>query len=644
MKPALLATTTFLGSFLLFLVEPMAAKRLLPVHGGSAAVWTTSLLFFQVALLAGYAYANWARPMRHAIFIGVMIVSLALRSSGPTTEPPQGLSPTTSVFWTLAATIGVPFVVIAAGSTLLQRWAGSYKLYAISNAGSLLALAVYPILIEPVFALKGQYWFWTGGASFYAVLMLVCIRYAGTRAESRVIDQRPGVSSLLWWVGFAAAASGLLSAATNQICQEVASIPFLWILPLAIYLSSFIVVFHDRDGWWKRPAIWMLLAPVSIAAAIVLLVAGPQYPYLWSVGADLFVLVVCVMLCHVYLAESKPSLHSLGWFYLAIAAGGALGGLFTAVIAPILFHTHAEFPILLSLCAVLGLARGLSNGDLTVMPVPLLNRARIFALGSAAIIPLATLSAVAPGVLEERRNFYGVLRVTERADTDGAMRTLTHGRTKHGTQWVARPDLPTAYYTPTSGGAHALADAQRAKPKGIKAAVIGLGAGTLAHYARPQDHFRFYELDADVEALARKHFSFLEGKHADVVLGDARLRLAQEDPQHYDVLIVDAFSSDSIPVHLLTREAADLYEHHLDKPDGVIVIHISNRVLDLEPVTRGIANHLHRRFDLVVTKDQFEKGAANSSWVLLRPGEYRGGQGILWTDAYSSLWTIFKIR
>jgi len=644
LKARLFATTTFLGSFLLFLVEPMAAKRLLPVHGGAAAVWTSALLFFQLALLVGYAYANWARPRVHALFVGVMSLSLLLRASGSTIDPPPGISPVLSVLWSLAAMIGAPFVVIAAGSTLLQRWAGSYRLYAVSNAGSLLALTIYPVFVEPALGLNGQHRVWTGGALVYVLLMLFCIRLTGTGDSATAARIRPDAVSVAWWIALSAAGSALLSSTTSQICQEVASIPFLWILPLAIYLISFILIFQKGTHWWQRPVVWNLLAPVSIATVIILHVAGPKYPYLWSVGADLAVLAVCAMLCHVHLAESKPALESLGWFYLAISAGGALGGIFTAVIAPLLFQTYAEFPLLLSVCTALALAKGLTNGDLTTTPMPILNRAQIFALASAAMIPFGTFSATVPGILEEKRNFYGVLRVTERAEVEGEMRTLTHGRTKHGTQWVAHPELPTAYYTAASGVAHAIRDLQRAKPQGIKAAVIGLGAGTLAHYTRRQDRFRFYELNPDVELLARRHFTYLEGKNAEVILGDARLRLAQEQPQNYDILIVDAFSSDSIPVHLLTREAADLYAHHLNPRDGVLVMHISNRVLDLEPVTRGIAAHLNRIHHLVVTKDPLEKGAAGSSWAILRQGQYQGAKGILWTDAYSSLWPIFKIR
>lgn len=641
MKAGLYTATSFLGSFLLFLVEPMAAKRLLPTYGGSAAVWTSALLFFQLALLVGYAYANWARPRVHAVFVGVMSLALLLRASGSFTVPAIH-SPVLSVLWSLTVSIGVPFVVIAAGSTLLQSWAASYRLYAVSNAGSLFALAVYPFVVEPSLELLGQHRLWTFGSLLYGLLMLACIRFASERYQAPQV--KPNAASLAWWIALSAAGSALLSATTSQICQEVASIPFLWIMPLAIYLITFILVFREGSAWWQRPVFWSLLTPFAVAGAVILHVAGPQYPYLWSVASDLLALASCLMLCHVHLAESKPDIESLGWFYLAISAGGALGGIFTAVLAPLLFQTYVEFPLLLSTCAALALAKGFSNGDLLVMPVPLLNRMRIFALGVAALIPLATFNATAPGVLEERRNFYGVLRVTERAEPEGPMRTFTHGRTKHGTQWVARPHLPTAYYTGTSGVAHAIGDLQRGKPEGIKAAVIGLGAGTLAHYARPQDHFRFYELDPDVEAIARRHFSFLAGKNVEVVLGDARLRLGEVPPQNYDILIVDAFSSDSIPVHLLTREAADLYAQHVDPRGGVIVVHISNRVLDLEPVTRGIARHLGRAHDLVVSKDQLEAGAANSSWVILRPGQYTGAKGILWTDAYSSLWPILKIR
>ncbi len=645
MKSRIFPIAAFLGSFLLFLLEPMAAKQLLPGYGGSAAVWTAALLFFQIALLAGYAYANWATPRMHGVFLGLMALSLALRTAGSTTAPPEGLPPVAAVLWALAASIGVPFVAIAAGSTLLQRWAGSYRLYSISNAGSLLALFVYPLLVEPTLDARGQRLVWTCGALLYAILMGWCLRGARDVSPSAGLRMRPAISPLLWWTAWSAIGSGLLAAATSQICQEVASIPFLWVLPLAIYLLSFILVFQDGGHWWKSKAVWSLLAPVAIAVAIVLQVSGPRFPYPWAVAADLAVLGVCAMRCHVELAASKPGVEHLGWFYLAIASGGVMGGLFTAVIAPLLFDTYAEFPILLAACGALALARGLTDGAfLGDGQLSIHIRTQVFALAAAAVIPLALFSASAPGLLEERRNFYGVLRVTEHADPDGPLRTFTHGRTKHGTQWVTHPDWPTAYYTGSSGVAHVLSDAQRAKPEGVKVGVIGLGAGTLAHYARPRDSFRFYELNPDVEALARRYFTYLNGKNADVVLGDARLSLARErEAQGFDVLVVDAFSSDAIPVHLLTREAADLYSLHV-KREGAIAIHISNRVLNLEPVTRGLARYLNRRFDLTVNVDQKEKGGANSTWAILGPGEYEGPAGMLWTDAYSSLWNIVKIR
>ena len=625
----------------------MAAKQLLPVYGGSAAVWSAALLFFQLALLAGYAYATWAKPRLHAAMACVMVLSVILRSSGPTVAPPAGIAPVLSVLWSLTLSIGVPFAVIAAGSTLLQRWAGSYKLYAISNIGSLLALLAYPLVVEPWIGLQGQHWMWTGGVLLYAALILVCVVCVRSAPPSASADQgmqqRPGMSSLLWWTTWAALGSALLSATTNQICQEVASIPFLWILPLAIYLASFIAVFQGGNHWWMRPSVWNLLAPVAIGAAVSFYVAGLQFSYAYSLTADLAVLAVCLMLCHGELASSKPPVASLGWFYLAIAVGGALGGVFTAILAPLLFRTFAEFPILLSLTAALLLVRGLVSGRLMAVPFTILNRAQIFALSAAALIPFGTFNTSIDGVLEERRSFYGVLRVSERSEVQGPLRTFTHGQTQHGTQFVNHPDWPTTYYAETSGVAHAIGDEQRIRSGGVKVGLIGLGAGTLAHYARPPDLFRFYELNPDVEAMSRRYFTYLEGKNVEVVQGDARVSMAAEPAQHYDLLVVDAFSSDSIPVHLLTREAADLYARHV-KPEGAIVIHISNRVLELEPVTRGIARHLNRRFERTRSGDQPSNGAASSVWVRLMPGSYEGAKGILWTDAYSSLWSILKIR
>lgn len=274
----------------------------------------------------------------------------------------------------------------------------------------------------------------------------------------------------------------------------------------------------------------------------------------------------------------------------------------------------------------------------------MLKRVQLFGLATAIAAPLTSFSTGTTGLLDERRNFYGVLQVAERNEAQGPLRTLVHGQTVHGTQWVQHPDWPTTYYNENSGVARTIRDEQRIRPHGAKIGLIGLGAGTLAVYARDEDRFRFYELNPDVEALARKHFTYLSStKNVEIVLGDARVRLSQDPPQQFDSLIVDAFSSDSIPVHLLTREAAALYATHV-KPEGTLLFHISNRALNLEPVVRALARFLHRRYEMIHSGDSPSRGGNAALWVRLSPGGYEGPPGILWTDAYSSLWPILRIR
>ncbi len=630
------ALAAFSGSFLLFLIQPMAAKKILPLFGGAAAVWTASLLFFQAALFIGYAYAAVATRRAHLAALALAACSFALPWTAPTNLPPV-----LSVFLQLASGIGAPFVVLAAGSTLLQRWAGTYSLYAISNAGSLLALLAYPILVEPLLPLDGQRKLWLFGGLLYLVLMAVCVAKANDPRKS-VYESRPEWKPITWWVLWSACGSALLAAVTNQICQEVASIPFLWILPLAIYLVSFIVTFQSAA--WRNPAIWGLLAPVAISAAVVLFILGPQARFVYHLIGDLSLLVVCLMLCHGELASSRPAEESLGWFYVAMSAGGVLGGLFTAVIAPLLLSTYLEFPLIMSVIGAAALLNALNSERLLRQPIGFLSRAQIFALATAAVIPIAVLTIETPGLIAQHRNFYGVLRVSDNDQVRGPLRSLTHGQTLHGTQWLTEPGIPTTYYNENSGVAVSIRDEQRIHPRGLKAGLIGLGAGTLAHYARSNDWFRFYEINPAVPPMARKYFTYIDpAKKIDIVLGDARLQMSREAPQQYDILVVDAFSSDSIPVHLLTSEAADLYATHV-KPEGEMIFHISNRALNLLPVVQGISSHLHRKLDLLVTGDQSLTGGFSSQWVRLSPGAYQGPRGIQWTDAYSSLWRIVKIR
>jgi len=645
------ASAAFLGSFLLFLIQPMAAKRVLPFFGGAASVWTACLLFFQVVLFLGYAYAAVTIRRVHLVLLLVSAETLW----GFASTPDGSLPPVLSLLFFLASDIGIPFFVLSAGSTLVQRWAGSYSLYAVSNAGSLLALLAYPVLFEPWLNLTTQRNVWIGGTILYFALLVLCMKLSGgfpaepLGGGNRAWASRPEWKQMVVWAAWPALGTALLSATTNQLSQEVAAVPFLWIAPLAVYLLSFIATFSSLE-WARSFTLWSLLLPPAAIGAVLLLASGPGYSYRWHLLGDLAVLAIFLMLCHGRLAASRPSEESLGWFYAAMSAGGALGGLFVAVVSPLLFSSYTEFPLALAGIAMLAFATGLTGPDgLVVEPITVRKRVLIFTYAISILVTGAGFFVSSEsGVIETRRNFYGILQVTERNEAQGPLRMFIHGQTIHGTQWLHHPDWPTTYFNENSGAGRAIADEQRIHPRGMRVGIIGLGAGTLAHYARPGlDTFRFYELNPDVEPMARKHFSYLDpGKKIQIVLGDARISLEREIPAGeppFDLFLVDAFSSDSIPVHLLTREAAAVYAKRV-KMEGTMLFHISNRTFSLEPVIRGMGRVLHRRADLMKSGDQPSRGANASEWVRLSPGAYEGPPGIIWTDAYSSVWPILRRR
>ena len=629
MRP-LFAVTAFLGSFLLFFVQPMAAQRLLPLLGGSASVWTACLLFFQTALFAGYALAHWATPRVYAALLVCATLWMFLPISAT-----WSVNAEVAVLTRLLVSVGPPFVALAAGSSLLQRWSGSYRLYAVSNIASLLALLAYPVVFEPWLRLDQRELLWKTALAIYVGCMLwLALRSsssAGPRERLLWFPETP------WWIAWSACGSALLAAITNQICQEVASVPFLWIAPLAVYLVTYILVF-DRPRL-RRPVLWRIASAVLIPAAIAVYVLGPQAHVLVQLSVDLAALFVCLMLCHGQLVESRPEAAHLTAFYLAMAGGGAAGGFFVSVLAPLLFQTYAELPILLAVIAAISLARVLFSRS--PRGASFFDRLQLFGLACAAIIALAPLFDSGDRPVVESRNFYGILRVNEREDANGKKLVLTHGQTVHGVEYVNHPGWPTSYYGENSGVARAIRDEQRIHPAGMKIGVVGLGAGTLAVYARSNDLVRFYELNPDVITVARRNFKFLEGRPVNIVEGDARLMMNAEPPQSYDLLAIDAFSSDAIPVHLLTRECAEVYGRHL-KPEGALLVHISNRTLRLEPVVRGLSRQLTRRFDLIVSGDEGSTGASSALWARLSPGSYEGPPGILWTDSSTSLWSLLR--
>jgi len=616
----LYAATIFLSAFLLFLVQPIIAKQILPWFGGAASVWATCLVFFQTMLLFGYAYADWAtRALKPrtatALHVGLLAVSLALLPIIPdaTWKPgaDEGTAPGLAILALLSATIGLQYFLLSTTSPLVQAWfwrrfhhAVPYRLFALSNFASLLALLSYPFLIEPVLTLVRQSVSWSVAYAVFAVLCgvtaIVTLRRAGAiadhhpdraAADDRTPTVAPTFGQRAMWVALSATGSCLLLAVTNHLTQNVASIPFLWVVPLSLYLVTFILCF-DHPRWYVRPLFLLLAAGMLPAMAwysesLDLWKAAPLY------AAGLF---VCCMVCHGELYRMRPAPTYLTTFYLMIAVGGALGALLVGIGAPSLLSGYYEMGITLVIAALLFAWRTVGT--------------RWWVTGAAAAVCAATVAFALQNVHEYLsgtrvivRNFYGVVRTKDFTEPV-PFRAMYHGPINHGGQLLDATHLrhPSTYFSLTSGYGRVFSSLP-GKPR--KVGVIGLGAGALAVYARRGDHFRFYEIDPQVAAVAVSEFTFLRDAPAqtDIVLGDGRLSLEREAPQGYDVLAIDAFSGDSIPMHLITREAFALYERHL-KPDGVMVFQATNRFVDIAPVVERLA--AERGYTAVMVSDSQE--------------------------------------
>jgi len=688
----LYALAIFLNAFLLFQVEPLIGKIILPWFGGAAAVWTVCLLFFQVALLLGYLYAHILTQragarMQSWIHIGLLTVSLLVLPvlPGETWKPSGTGDPSWRILLLLTLTVGLPYFLLSSTSPLLQSWytrsrsgAVPYRFYALSNVGSMLALVSYPALIEPRLTSTHQAALWS---SLYVVAAALCAVVAfGARGRSTDLRLRPEktagpgprLSDKLIWVALAACGSALLVAITTHVTQNVASVPLLWVIPLALYLLSFILCF-DSTLWYRRGLFLRLLGVALACMAYALSPSFAVLPLGLLVGLYCCGLFICCMFCHGELVRLRPDPAYLTSFYLLISLGSALGAFFAALLAPRIFSGHFELQIALGACAVL-------------IPVVYRHdpRSRLYhARWQPAWLALLGLTAalvaglIATGVEEKARarvmvrNFYGVLSVVDQLgpnmaqvqSTTGAgpsenlrSRKLMNGSIDHGMQWLspARRREPTAYYGADSGIGIALraAGEQRAS---LRVGVVGLGVGTLAAYGRPGDRYSFYEINPLVARLARDEFSYIRDSaaHVDIVLGDGRLSLEREPTGQYDILAVDAFSGDSIPVHMLTKQAFALYFQHL-QPEGVLAVHISNQYLNLKPVVQAAAAALHRPAVVIDNPGDRAHGVFRSTWVLLgNRGGYLGqeeiesaGQrlpsaaGQLWTDDFSSLFSI----
>ncbi len=651
----------------------MIAKQILPWFGGSAAVWVTCLMFFQTALLAGYAYADWSSRFltlkrQSQLHTLLLIGSLLLLPIIPAAswKPAGGENPILHIFGLLGATLGLPYLLLASTSPLAQFWFSRrfrhtmpYRLFALSNLASLVALLCYPFLIEPWTRTTVQLRIWS---TLFAVFALLCawVAFAGARGHSKpecespvapsgtVASSRPTAARQLLWMTLAAMGSFMLLAVTNHVCRDVASIPFLWIAPLTLYLLSFILCF-DHPRWYVRP-VFLLLTAAALPAM------GWQAD---SLNLSVLMLVFLLglfsacMFCHGELSRLKPDPAHLTTYYLMISIGGAVGGLLVGIGAPYLLKGYFEIEIGLVACGLLLLVRTRRLG----WWAPIVS---IMVIGATIWYSWNAIKSQYSGTTLMMRNFYSALRIYE-SENPSPWRSLVHGGIMHGGE-LLDPDKhlrPTGYYGPTSGIGRlfsALPDAPR------RVGVIGLGPGGIAAFARKGDFFRFYEINPQVVELAYKEFYFLPESPAqiDVRVGDGRLLLEQETDQHYDVLMMDAFSGESIPAHMLTREAMTTFLRHL-KPDGVIGFQATNRYVDIEPVLARLAQEFGLR--AVMISDFVGDGAGPDYWlcstdqilmtrnvVLLNDDRLRTmsrplitQSGVsLWTDDFNNLFQVLK--
>ena len=694
---AAFAGATFFGAFLLFLVQPLAAKYLLPTFGGGPAVWTTCVLFFQVALLAGYGYAHWsvrrlsprAQAGVHLALLAAAVAAVAASAAATASRPPvtrggaSELAPVGQILGLLSLVLLLPSLALSATSPLLNAWYAraapatgvrAYRLYAVSNAGSLLALLAYPFVIEPAASRRAQALAWWAGLTAFSALSGYCA-WRATRAggaggadapdttEPHAETRTTRYRTRAMWLALPACASVMLLATTNSLTHDVAAMPLLWVLPLVLYLLTFILAF-DASRWYRRGVMALALPLAAAGVCAVLLGADGRVPITPRVSLLAGAMFVCCMACHGELATLKPPLRDLTSYYLTIAAGGALGGVLVAVAAPVVLDRYAELHFgLWACCALVLVAPWATRDGASARPsggLAMLGVAGLVVLGAVLWKTRDPYPFAGGRVVGRWRDFYGVVTLYEahRDDPHRASVLLRHAGVTHGLQFTSatKRRRPTTYFGPSSGIGAALGDTAGGRARRV--GVVGLGAGTLAVYGRSGDVFRFYELSPAVERIARRYFTYLADSPAacDVVLGDGRRSLQVEPPQGFDVLALDAFSGHAVPYHLLTAEAFTLYRRHL-APGGVIAVNVSNRFVDLRPV---LARHAERlRWGAVVISNPDgtpDDALLANDWVLLtadpdKLSHFRRLGGVplrvdpalkTWTDDYAPLYPVLR--
>jgi hypothetical protein len=719
----------FVSALLLFSVQPLFTKMVLPRLGGSPAVWSVAMVFFQSLLLGGYAYAHYLMQIHnrmipvavHLVLLVIALLTLPLSIAGGWGEPPTS----GYAFWLLglfAVSIGLPFFALAANNPLLQAWfvrtghpngPDPYFLYASSNIGSFLALLSYPVLLEPMFTLRTQNLIWTSGYGVLIVLIGACgvllLRSPANAAVDMPADEidapAPPWTLRARWIFLAAVPSGLLIAVTAHISTDVAAAPLLWVLPLSLYLLTWVLVFQSRP---QLPHKWMLMAqPLAIAGVIVLLAFGGEQNLLLTLGGHQVCFFVIAMACHGELARTRPAAKYLTGFYVALSFGGMVGGLFAGLIAPYTFSWIAEYPILLALAvlcrppggnerfsrwsswywpflavlAVALIAPSWSEGKITTW----LGEHRVWVIGAigalsallalglnanrwkifATVVVALVLIRAYPsddGRVETVRSFFGVHKIV--VTPHGQYHVLMHGTTIHGaekfqnddgTPTSGRPE-PITYYHRDGGIGQAIAAVRERKGAPLRVAVIGLGAGTLTCASEPGESWKFFEIDQSMVDTARdpKYFTYIQNCEPDLkpVIGDARLTFAKEPDGIYDLIIVDAYSSDAIPIHLATQEAMEIYKSKL-APQGAVMMHVSNRHLELSSVVVGIAEandlkswvysdesgrdneYIFSTSVVVSAREEADVGklASSEQWALEEADEKQR----VWTDDYSNV-------
>ena len=672
----LFAVTIFASAFLLFLVQPVMAKQILPWFGGSATVWTTCLVFFQTALLLGYAYADFvvrrlAPRTAIRLHVALLVASVVVLPivPGALWKPTGTENPSWLILGMLAATIGLPYFLLSTTSPLVQAWfarrfpgRSPYRLFALSNFASMLALVGYPFLLEPWVVTRAQAWGWSAGYVLFVGLCaaagIASLRDPAVAASADAAspatalpedDTPPTVGRQGLWIALAATGSFLLLAVSNHVTQNVAAVPLLWIVPLSLYLLTFILCF-DGTGWYKRDIFLSMVAAALGVMAWTQADPGLTHELGIQIGVFCVGLFLACMFCHGELVRLKPAPRYLTRFYLMISLGGAIGSILVGVLAPLVLPAYFELAAGIVLCALLLLWQVRRDH-------PVFGVLGLVALFVALGCGVWTVREFYDGTITATRNFYGVLRVWQTGSDDNVRRSLIHGTIMHGNQYrdATLRKEPTTYYTATSGVGRAI-ESMHPRIEPLKVGIIGLGTGTIAAWGAKGDIYRFYDINPSVVDIARRDFTYLEDSEATIQtpLGDARLVLERESSQGFDILAIDAFSSDAIPVHLITSEALAIYRRHM-KPSGIIAFHVTNRFLNLVPVVEALA-HAH---DLAVAwvSDDGDGVASRSDWVLLSadaealkkpliaeattPIEPRRDWR-LWTDDFNNLVQVLK--